>query len=728
MQKREFSLEIEGKKLTAIFTDMADQTNGSVILKLGDTAVLATAVMSSNKREGIDFFPLVVDYEEKFYASGRILGGQFIRREGRPTEEAILSGRVVDRTIRPLFNQKIRNEVQVIVTTLSIDDENDPDILGILGASLALGTSDIPWGGPVGAVRVAQKTDGTFLINPGHTEREGALMDMTICGKGGNVNMIEAGAYEVSEDVAKQALEIGLEAIKKLEDWQKTIVSEIGKPKAVVDTSSDTKEIKDLFNAEILARLSGATMAGIPGNYSINDLKDEWLKLFKEKFPEAKNNNDACDIYEDAVNNLIHDEAVNNNRRPDGRKMDELRKISADAGVLTGIVHGCGLFYRGGTHVLSVLTLGGPKDSQLIEGAEVQERRYFMHHYNFPPFSSGETGRMGGVNRRAVGHGALAERALMATLPSRDEFPYTIRIVSESLASNGSTSMASVCASTVALMDGGVPIKRPTAGIAMGLMQTDKGYKVLTDIQGPEDHHGDMDFKVAGTREGITAIQMDVKIDGIPLEILIEALADAKKARLQILDVIEAAIPAPRTDLQPSAPRIISFTIPQDKIGGVIGPGGKIIQEMTKSTGTTIDIEQDGKVTICGKLEGVRSAAETIRGITHEYKVGEKFMGIVTRILDFGAFVSIGPGTEGLVHISELAPFRVNLVTDVVKEAEKVPVIIKEVDERGRINLSIRQADPDFAKNKGVVPPPPGSMPPPRPPHIGPPRPYGRRP
>lgn len=713
MQRKEYSMELGGRTLTATFTDMADQTNGSVLIKYGETVVLTTAVISKNAKEGGDYLPLTVDYEEKFYAAGRILGGRFMKREGKPSDEAVLSGRIIDRTIRPLFDQSIRHEIQVVTTVLSIDNDNDPDVLGVLGASLALSTSDIPFGGPVSAVRinVTRGADGVpdlnnLIINPTYTEREALVLDLLVCGKDGNINMIESEAKEVSEALVGEAMEKAVTEIEKIQDFQKRIIKEIGKEKKVIAKKPLPEGLTELFAAEIEGKIDKAVFAG-PGNKSIYELMDEWIKIYQEKLPEA-NVFAAVDYYEEKVNELLHREALLNDRRPDGRQMTELRKIEAEAGGISSIVHGVGLFYRGGTHILSVLTLSGPKDSQLVEGMEVQGKKYFMHHYNFPPFSTGETGRSGSTSRRSIGHGALAEKSLRAVLPPRETFPYTIRLVSEALASNGSTSMGSVCGSSLALMDGGVPISRPVAGIATGLMTDEKDptkYKILTDIQGPEDHHGDMDFKIAGTTEGITGIQLDIKVDGIPVKILKEAMEQSKTARLQILDVITKAIPGPRASLKESAPAIVMIKINPDKIGAVIGPGGKVIQKITADTGAEIEIEDDGSVTITGKKEGVSTAREIIEGIVHIYKPGEKFEGTVTRLMDFGAFVAIGKnGDEGLVHISEMAPFRVNKVTDLVKVGDKVPVAVKEVDEKGRLNLSIKAADPDFAKGK--VPPP----------------------
>ena len=698
MEKKEYSVEVNGKTLTAEFNDLADQTNGSVILKYGNTVLLATAVMSKEEKDDYDFFPLTVDYEERFYASGQILGSRYIRREGKPSDEAVLSGRIVDRTIRPLFSQWIRHEVQIVITILSLGDD-DPDVLAIIAASLALGTSDIPWNGPVSAIRIGKIGGGDFLINPTYTTREPRLsLDIVACGKDGNINMVEVGSKQISESEINDGLKLASEEIEKLQAFQKKIISEVNKEKKIIPKPKLAEEVKKLFEEKIENKLHKAVFSGNPGHKEINVLKDEWVALIKEKFPENnKNLLLGLELYEEKINELLHKEAIENEKRPDGRKMDELRPLFAQAGGISPILHGSGIFYRGGTHIFSALTLGGPGEAQTIEGMEESEDKKFMHHYNFPPYSSGETGRMGGTNRRMIGHGALAEKALFAVIPPKEKFPYTIRIVSESMASNGSTSMGSVCGGTLALMDAGVPIDAPVAGIASGLMmKNDKEYKVLTDIQGPEDHHGDMDFKVAGTKNGVTAIQMDVKVSGVPLKILAEALAKAKSARLRILDVIEKEISAPRKEISPNAPKIIIIKILQEQIGLVIGPGGKNIKGIKDATGAEIDIEDDGSVFVTGK----NGSAEKAIKMTHIYKKGERFEGEVTKILDFGAFVKIAENTEGLVHISEIANFRLEKVNDYLTVGQKIPVIIKEVDERDRIKLSLKEADPNFIKKK----------------------------
>jgi polyribonucleotide nucleotidyltransferase len=709
MQSKSYSLEIGGRQMTAEFTDLAEQASGSVILRYGNTAVLATAVMSSKTRDDIDYFPLTVDYEERFYAAGRILGSRFIKREGRPSEQAILSGRVVDRTIRPLFPSHIRNEVQVVITVLSLD-QDDPDMVAVNAASLAIATSDIPWSGPVAAVRIGKQGSGNFIINPTYAERDSSdtTLDILACGKDSTINMIEVGAKEASEKEIADGFVLAVEEHNKLLAWQKSIIAELAKPKRSADKPELPAALAALFETDIAPKVSAAVFCGKPGKDAIHALQDEWMEKVKA-LPEFEAFQGLAKRYlEDKVDEEIHRGAVEDNRRADNRPFDQIRPLFAKAGGISDILHGSGIFYRGGTHVFSALTLGGPGDSQLVDTMEEQDvKKRFMHHYNFPPFSSGETGRMGGVNRRATGHGALAEKALAAVIPSADHFPYTIRVVSECFASNGSTSMGSVCASTLALMDGGVPIKAPVAGIAMGLMTHGNSHKVLTDIQGPEDEFGGMDFKVAGTRAGVTAIQLDIKLDGIPVPILVEALEGAKQARFQILDVIEKEIAAPRATISPRAPEILTMKVKPDQIGLVIGGGGKTINGIKDvSEVDDITIEDDGSIFITGKNGAAQMAKAMIEALVKEYKAGEVYDGEVTRMMDFGAFVRIGPGkdAEGLVHVSEVAPFRIDKVSDALAIGEKVRVMIKEIDERGRINLSIKAIDPEFASRKGMTP------------------------
>ncbi len=704
MKEEVFETNLAGKTLTVKFNDLAEQADGSVMVSYGRTTVLATATMSKEPT-GANFFPLVVDYEEKFYAAGQILGSRFMRREGRPSDDAVLSARLIDRTIRPLFNQGIRNEVQIVITVLSID-EDDPDVLAILATSLALGTSRIPWDGPVSAVRIGKhKEDENLKINPDYKFRYSEMsdMDMVICGMNGKITMMEAEAKETSENDLIKALEGSKEEIEKLQKFQKEIIEKKGVKKENIEIPQISSHIKELFSKTMEPDMKEAVYTGKPGKDSISKFKERWEQEAKENLEEEELTM-AKEYFEDRLNNMIHEEVLNNKNRPDGRTLDQVRPLYAKAGGLSEIIHGSGIFYRGGTHVLSVLTLGGPQDALLIdqiESRDVQKR--FMHHYNFPPFSVGETGRMGGFNRRMIGHGSLAEKALKAVIPDKDEFPYTIRLVSEALSSNGSTSMASVCGSTLALMDGGVPIKAPVAGIAMGLIVDEKTekYSVLTDIQGPEDHYGDMDFKIAGTRRGITAIQMDTKLKGVPVSAIKDSIIDGKKALELILDVIEKEIKEPRPTISENAPEIRIIKIQKEQIGMVIGPGGKVINEIKNATGAEIEIEEDGTVYIIAEKNGkAEQAMKTIEEITHEYKKGEVFTGEVMKITDFGAFVRIGHGTEGLVHVSEISPSRVEKVEDILSVGDEVPIIIKDIDDKDRLKLSIKEIDPEFASQK----------------------------
>lgn len=698
METKEYTLEVAGKIITAQFNDLVDQANGSVLMSCEDTVILLTAVMSENKREGQDWFPLSVEFEEKFYASGKILGSRFMRKEGMPSTNAVLNGRIIDRTIRPLFDSSIRNDIQVVATVLSLGKVN-PDFLAVNGASLALATSDIPWDGPVSAIRIrANEQEELFTSLELNIPEGQEKLDLFACGKDGNLNMMEIRANEISNSVTAQAFQKASQEIEKIQNWQKEIIEEIGKEKKIIEKEELSSEALDYFQTNFVDRIKNEIF-GNESKKAINQIKKDWLEIFKEKF-EEENSSLALAHYEKITDDIIHQRAVKENMRVDGRGMDEIRKLVAKAGVISPTAHGTGVFYRGGTHVFSALTLGGPKDTLLLNDIENEgeEKRYF-HHYNFPPYSVGETGRVGGFNRRMIGHGMLAEKALLAVLPSEEDFPYTIRIVSDSMASNGSTSMASTCGSTIALMDAGVPIKAPVAGIAMGLMMEDeKNYKILTDIQGPEDHYGDMDFKVTGTRSGITAIQMDVKVAGIPIEILSEALGQAEKARLQILDVIEAEIPEPRKELAPNAPRILQMQILPEQIGGVIGSGGKTINEIKDRTGVEIDIEDDGRVFITGQEQGIKEAQKMVLELTREYMVGDRFLGKIIKLFDFGAIVQIGPKTEGMVHISEVASFRIEDINKFLKLGMEVPVVIKEKEERGKLKLSIKDVEPNFIK------------------------------
>jgi polyribonucleotide nucleotidyltransferase len=724
MKIKEYTLELAGRTITAVFSDLADQAHGSVMLKCDNTVVLATAVMSKDGNNNPGFFNLTVEYLEKFYASGSILGSQYNRREGRPSDKAVLASRVIDRTIRPLFEHHIKNAVQVVVTVIALGD-CDPTILGINAASLAIAVSDIPWNGPVGAVHVGRlkgvpDTGINLYVAPGGEPQYD--LDLTVCGREGHINMIEALAFEIPENELGDAFDLAVKHITILETFQKQIVSDIGKTKKIFAVPTVTDDIKDLFHAHIEKSMM-TDLFGTESKKMIHGLEDKWNELVAEKYGADEKNKEllatAKDYFSNEVDAFLHKGALEENKRADLRTMDQVRSLEAIAGGLSTSLHGSGIFYRGETHVLSVLTLGGPADTYMQEGMEVRGEKRFMHHYNFPPYSAGETGRLGGINRREMGHGFLAEKALWPVMPNKLDFPYTIRVVSESMASNGSTSQASICAASIALMDGGVPISRPVAGIAMGLMldtTSHKNYKILTDIQGPEDHYGDMDFKVAGTRVGITALQLDIKVDGIPPEILKESLLQAKKARLEILDVMETTIPKPRADISPKAPKILVLKIRPDQIGMVIGSGGKTVNAIREDTGAEITIEDDGTVYVTGKEGAAEKAKKIIEEMTHEYVPGEQYEGEVVKIIEVGAIVKIGMQAEGLVHISEIGSFRVNRVTDVLKEGMRVPVKVVGVDkERNRISLSIREADKDFIKNPypPAIPTPPKPTPPP---------------
>lgn len=693
---RQFKIEFGGRELIVEVGKFAGQTNGAVTVQYNGTVVLVTAVMSKEPSKGINYLPLMVDYEEKFYAAGKIKGSRFIKREGKAPDEAIISGRIVDRTIRPRFDSRIRNEIQVVATILSFDAENDPDILALVGASLALSISDIPWDGPLAGARVGM-VDGQWLINPSYENRLKSQFDIIVAGTKDKINMIEAGAQEIPEEVLLSAIEFGHKYIKKIIEFQEEIVREIGKPKIELNIIEAKEELKK----EALSFLGNRLEQGIyernkqKRNESLDILRKELLEYIEKTYPDdAMKINEAELLYEKEVDRIVHKNILEQDKRPDGRKLDEIRSLLCEVSVLPR-THGSGFFQRGDTQALSILTLGAPGDEQIVDTMEFSdEKRRFMHHYNFPPFSVGEVKPLRGPGRRDIGHGALAEKALLPLIPPKEDFPYTIRLVSEILSSNGSSSMASVSGASLALMDGGVPIKRPAAGIAMGLMMNDeKHYKILTDIQGPEDHHGDMDLKIAGTQKGVTAIQMDVKIEGVTNGILKEAFEQAKNARMQILRAMSEVIQESRANLSPHAPRIITIQINPEKIREVIGPGGKVINAIIDETGVDIDIEDSGLVFITSvNEESAKKATEWIKNIIREAKIGEVFQGRVTRIFPFGAMVEILPGQEGLVHISELAPFRVQKVEDVVKIGDSVSVRVKEIDHQGRINLSLKSA------------------------------------
>ncbi|MBP9842926.1 MAG: polyribonucleotide nucleotidyltransferase [Candidatus Pacebacteria bacterium] len=704
MQTKSYSTELAGKTLTAEFNDLTAHTNGSVMLRYGETVILVTAVMSE-RESNANYFPLSVEFEEKFYAAGQILGSRFQRREGKPSDEAVLSARIIDRTIRPLFNQSIRKDIQIVVSVLALG-EDDPDVLAVIGASLALAISDIPWNGPVGAIRIARNAESQALvINPSYIEREKSKLDIEVlaCGKDGTINMIETAAYESSEADIMDILETAITYHAQLETWQAKIIQDIGKTKRVIPESEIPEALVHIYEGTYEAILRSEMFSGRAGKDHIYAVKKEFVKVAGEA---ELSETIAGEYFEHKIDFELHKGAIERNVRADGRDMDSVRELFAQAGGISPVLHGSGIFYRGGTHIFTALTLGGPESSQLIDTIEEQNgKRRFMHHYNFPPFSVGETGRIGGFNRRMIGHGALAEKALVPVIPEQTEFPYTIRLVSETLSSNGSSSMGSVCASVLALMDGGVPIKRPVAGIASGVMIDGDKYALLTDIQGPEDEFGDMDFKVAGTTEGITAIQMDVKVGGISIEILKGALEKAREARLHILKIMTNAIATPRPHISPRAPEIIVVKINPDQIGLVIGGGGKTINGIKDETGVQeITIEEDGAVFITGKDGSAGKAADRIRSLTKIYIVGERVEATITRLATFGAFAKLDAFNEGLIHISEIAPFRLETVEGILKEGEVVSVIVSKVED-GKIGLSIKQADPDFAEKRGLKKP-----------------------
>jgi polyribonucleotide nucleotidyltransferase len=698
MDQKKWSLQIGGRILEIETGLLAGQANGAVTVRYGDTVVLATAVMSKGASRVSGYFPLMVDFEERYYAAGKIKGSRFIKREGRPSDDAVLSGRAVDRTIRPLFNHRMRNDVQVIVTVLSYDGENDPDTLAIIAASTALAISNIPWNGPVAAVRVGKAKD-EFILNPiTNGELAEGELDLLISGSADKINMIESGAMEISEEEMLRAFTFGQEAIKKIVTFILEIQKEIGKEKNVPTLVAGTPEfeakVKEILLLENLAEaLYDKDKKVIEEKMSaIQDKVKEYIKTtFPEEFDKLKEVAEI--VFEEVSDEIVHENILEKELRPDSRKLDEIRHIECRTGILPR-THGTGLFTRGETQALTVTTLGSPGDQQIIDTMEVDMKKRYIHHYNFPPYSVGEVRPMRGPGRREVGHGALAEKALVPVLPSKEEFPYTILLVSEILSSNGSSSMASTCGSTLSLMDAGVPIKRPVSGIAMGIIVgKDDNFKILTDIQGLEDHYGDMDFKVAGTEKGITAMQMDVKVDGVTLEMLSAVLTQSHQNRLEILKKITDILPAPRTEMSQYAPRIITMQINPEKIRNVIGSGGKIINEIIDQTGVQIDIEDSGMIFITSPDEAsAGKAKQWIDNLTHEVKAGELFNAKVTRIMAFGAFAEILPGQEGLIHISEIADRRIEKVEDVLSVGDIVPVKVKEIDSQGRINLSARLA------------------------------------
>lgn len=714
--ENKFILKLGEKELSVEVSDLAEQTNGSVLVRYGDTVVLATAVMSETERADIGFFPLYVDYEERYYAAGKILGARYIRREGRPSDEAILTGRLIDRAIRPRFPENLHREVQLVITCLSWDAENDPDVLGLLAASCALSISDIPWNGPISVLRInkslSEESKEEFFLNPNYENREKSEMDLVLAAVPAKtqktnpdsqkneilINMIEAEGDEIEENIILKAVQFAEPHLKKMIDFQNQIVKEAGKEKIELQEPLPEPDLEKEIKEFLGNRLQELLFPGKSKSEKMgpaNELKEELVSFIEEKYPGLGKTKYAKEFFEKEIKRLISENILNLAKRPDGRKLNELRTLRAEVGLLPR-THGSGLFCRGLTKSLSLLTLGAPGDQRLLEGMEIVGKKRFMHHYNFPPYSVGEIKPMRGPGRREIGHGMLAEKALMPLVPEFEEFPYTMRIVSEILSSNGSTSMASASSSSLALMDAGVPLKAAVAGIAMGLIiSADKNdYKILTDIQGPEDHYGDMDLKAAGTKRGITAIQMDVKTEGITKKILKETLSQARDARLQILAEMEKVLSKPREQLSPIAPRILTIQINPEKIREVIGPGGKVINEITDECKVEIDIQPSGLIFITSdNKDSAEKALAWIKNLTKEVKVGEVFQGKVRRILNFGAFVEILPRQEGLVHISELAPYRVARVEDVVKIGDIVSVKVISIDEQGRINLTMKDME-----------------------------------
>lgn len=698
MAKQEFHLDFCGRGITVETGEIAKQADGAVIIRYGDTVTLSTACASNQAKEGIDFFPLTVSFEEKLYSVGKIPGG-FLRREGRPSEHATLTARMIDRPIRPLFAEGFRNEVQVVNTVLSVDQDASPEMAAMFGASLALCISDIPFNGPIAGVKVG-RINGELVANPTVAQMEESDIDLTVAGTAQALNMVEAGAKEVSEEDMLTALMFGHEQIKKLCAFQEEIVAACGKEKReielyAVDETID-REVRANFEAQIRAAVSIKEKLERYGK--IDDLTDEAAEMIANKeYESEKDQNNAVKqareicrgIEADEVRRLIIEDKV----RPDGRQIDEIRPLNSQVDLLPR-VHGSALFTRGETQVLSTTTLGALNDNQIIDDLTVVDSKRFMHHYNFPPYCVGETGRMGNPGRREIGHGALGERALAQVLPSVDEFPYTIRTVADVMESNGSSSQASICAGTMSLMAAGVPIKAPVAGIAMGLIMDDNSgkYTVLTDIQGMEDHFGDMDFKVAGTKNGITALQMDIKVTGITKNIFEEALAQAHKARLEILDNMLACIPSPREQLSPYAPKIAMMNIDPDKIKDVIGPGGKMINEIiAQCDNVKIDIDDDGKVVIYhNDYDTIEKAKQMISDIVRVAKVGDVYAAKVVRLEKFGAFVNLFGNTDGLLHISKISHHRVDKVEDVLKLGDIIDVKVTEIDNKGRINVSAK--------------------------------------
>ncbi|MGE6258798.1 polyribonucleotide nucleotidyltransferase [Heyndrickxia sporothermodurans] len=699
-EKQVFTIDWAGRELTVEIGQLAKQANGAVLVRYGDTAVLSTAT-ASKAPKSVDFFPLTVNYEERLYAVGKIPGG-FIKREGRPSEKAILASRLIDRPIRPLFADGFRNEVQVVSIVMSVDQDCPSEMAAMFGSSLSLSVSDIPFEGPIAGV-VVGRIDGEFVINPTVAQMEKSDMHLTVAGTKDAINMVEAGANEVPEETMLEAIMYGHEEIKRLIKFQEEIVEKVGKEKMEISLY----EIDATLEAEVKALCEEDLLKAIQVQEkharedAIQAVKEDVIAKYEEK---EELEEDILKQVKQILNNLVKGEVrrliTEEKIRPDGRKIDEIRPLSSEVGLLPR-THGSGLFTRGQTQALSICTLGALGDVQILDGLGIEESKRFMHHYNFPQFSVGETGPMRSPGRREIGHGALGERALEPVIPNEQQFPYTIRLVSEVLESNGSTSQASICASTLAMMDAGVPIKAPVAGIAMGLVKSGEHYTVLTDIQGMEDHLGDMDFKVAGTENGVTALQMDIKIEGLSRQILEEALQQAKQGRMQILNHMLSTISGPREELSTYAPKILTMSINPDKIRDVIGPSGKQINKIIEETGVKIDIEQDGTIFISSANEEMNKKAKNIiEDLVREVEVGQIYLGKVKRIEKFGAFVEIFSGKDGLVHISEIAEERVRKVEDVLKIGDEILVKVLEIDNQGRVNLSRKAVLKEQNENK----------------------------
>jgi polyribonucleotide nucleotidyltransferase len=690
LEAKQFQTIVDHKTISIETGKLAGQAGGAVTVRQGDTVLLATATMDKIPREGISYFPLRVDYEERLYAGGRI-PGSFFRREGRPSEAAVLIARLADRPLRPLFPKDLHNDVQVILYALSSDGETPIDVLGVVGASTALMISDVPFGGPVAAIRVAQE-NGRFLFNPTYEEIEASDLDLRLAGTRDAILMVECNAHEVNEETMVAAIEAGHRAMQPIIDLQEEMRREVGKPKFEYLPFKLSEEVKEAVGSWLGGRirdLAVQSMTKVELDSQLNELRAEVVAALTEtgEFSEDSIAEAFAEVHKSEVRARILEQG----QRPDGRGMRDIRHIVAEVD-LSPRAHGSGLFTRGETQVLTLATLGTPRERQELDGLSPIEEKRYMHHYNFPPFSVGETRVLRGASRRDIGHGALAEKALLPVLPTLEQFPYTMRLVSEVLSSNGSTSMASVCGSTLALLDTGVPIREPVAGVAMGLIKEGERYAILTDILGIEDHLGDMDFKVAGTRKGITALQMDIKISGITPQLMSEALNQAREARMHVLTKIKECIPEPRSELKPHAPRMTVLKIDPEKIGAVIGPGGRVIRKIQEETGARVDIEDDGTIYI-GAVDGPSAfqAQEMIESLTEEAVVGRIYTGKVVRTTDFGAFVEILPQTDGLVHISQLDTEHVDRVEDIAKVGDEITVMVTDIDPEGRIRLS-RQA------------------------------------